>query len=536
MRFHATLATVLLLGSAVAQIPLPPHAAVYNGFSRGFSFTAQTTFVIVGLDLPTDAFQAGDTASYLVRINGATALRSVGNVGPITTSIPVVANDVVDIIGNWSPTAPLDFTAHNSYGNTAPYATTIEGVAHTLNRTGWQWDIGDPNWVDTGATGTYLAPTTGQIGRVNVFTSSTGGGTIATNTNLGLGCGQSFNSVYELFASATASSAALTGNSLQLIPTASGYVTAWLPGTASALFVAPTGAAAPLATGDDGDVLVTPSAPLSTPYGPQANLRVSGNGVIAFGGAVIDFPGTLAYTPTPGGFLNSVQGGIYAWHDFNVAEVGSGQILSEEVGGTLYITFNGVENYANPEVANPSTLQFQLNLASGAVTIAFVTIDGNATSTFGSGMLVGVTAPGASLDPTSQSLSAGSYSTTNPEANRLQLAGATRPIVNTSWNLTLSNIPATGTIGLDVFGIADAGITDLAFLGAPGCQARASLDVLNAWIVSGSTHSYSLPLPNNPALLNLHVYTQGVVLVPGVNTLLGGTITSNGVDGKIGDV
>ena len=57
---------------------------------------------------------------------------------------------------------------------------------------------------------------------------------------------------------------------------------------------------------------------------------------------------------------------------------------------------------------------------------------------------------------------------------------------------------------------------------------------MTAWIVAGATHSYGLAIPNSPTLTGLHVYTNGAVLVPGVNTLLGGTITSNGIDGLIG--
>ncbi|HEU4420281.1 MAG TPA: hypothetical protein VFT55_15195, partial [Planctomycetota bacterium] len=83
MRLHAFSAACVLAGAAVSQIPIPPHSSIYNGFSRGFTFTAQTTFTIVGLDLPVDAFQAGDTAAYLVRLNGTVTLWSRGNAGPI---------------------------------------------------------------------------------------------------------------------------------------------------------------------------------------------------------------------------------------------------------------------------------------------------------------------------------------------------------------------------------------------------------------------------------------------------------------------
>ncbi|MBK8975583.1 MAG: PKD domain-containing protein [Planctomycetes bacterium] len=158
-------AAALLASAALGQVTIPPHASVYNGFSRGFNFVANTNFLINQLDLPLDAFQAGDTASYMVRINGIEVLRSVGNAGAISTSLLVFPGDVVDVIGNWSPAATTNFTAHNSYGNGAPYATTILGVAHTLNRTGWQWDIGDPSYMSGG----YLAPGSGQLGRVFMY-------------------------------------------------------------------------------------------------------------------------------------------------------------------------------------------------------------------------------------------------------------------------------------------------------------------------------------------------------------------------------
>lgn len=159
----AALAALTFATTALAQgnVTLPAHATTYNGFSRGYNFTANTNMIIAGLDLPLDAFQAGDTASYLVRVNGTQVLHSIGNAGPISTTILVNTGDIVDVIGNWSPATPGNFTAHNSYGNSAPFATTINGVAHTLNRTGWQWDVGDPAFA-----GSYLNPGTGSIGRI----------------------------------------------------------------------------------------------------------------------------------------------------------------------------------------------------------------------------------------------------------------------------------------------------------------------------------------------------------------------------------
>ncbi|MFM1873482.1 MAG: hypothetical protein RL398_2904 [Planctomycetota bacterium] len=166
----ALCAAVTLSAAATAQVVIPPHAAVYNGYTRGYNFTAANNFIITQLELPMDANQAGDTASFAVRINGTQAFYSAGTPGPaVPCSILVNNGDIVDVVGNWSPAAPGTFTAHNSYGNTAPYATTILGVPTTLYRQGVQNDIGNPAWAQNTQ---YLAAaptTTGQIGRVFMY-------------------------------------------------------------------------------------------------------------------------------------------------------------------------------------------------------------------------------------------------------------------------------------------------------------------------------------------------------------------------------
>ncbi len=461
---------------------------------------------------PLVTFNNGDTISFYTR----------------TVPAPAFPDRLELVFNTTGSTNPLDFTnvlvTVNPTLTTAGYPTswtqftgTISGLSGpTGGRFAFHYN--PTNGGPAGANSDY-------IGVDEVVYTGTGGGTLATNTTLGSGCGASYNSVYELFANSTASSAALTGNVLFLTPTANGYLSSWVPGAAGAFYVAPTGGATTLATGDDGDVTVTPSTALATPYGAQASLRVSGNGIIAFGANAIDFPGTNSYTPTANGFLNSIQGGFYAWHDYNSSEVGSGPVQSEEVSGVLYITYNGVENYASPEVLNPSTLQFQLNLATGDVQVVFLSIDGNATSTFGSGMLVGVTAPGNSLDGGSVALASGSFVTATPEHGALTLTATTRPVTGTSWNMQVGN---SALLDLIVLGVVDPNIPDLFFLGMPGCGLRATLDVINV----GST--LSIAIPANPALVGQTFYANGASLAPGVNAF--GAITSNGIAGTIGDV
>jgi hypothetical protein len=368
------------------------------------------------------------------------------------------------------------------------------------------------------------------------YTWSPSANVVASNTSLGAGCGATgFNSFYQTFADATSAAPALTGNVLALTPTATGYVGTWLPNTATTIFQQPTAAAVPLATNDDDVVAVTPSTPLPTPYGSFATLQVSGNGIIGFGAGTMDYPGTFSFEPTPQGFLDSALGGFYSWHDFNASEIGSGPVLREEAAGRLNITYSGVENYPDT-VANPSTLQFQLDLATGTVLIVWLSIDSNATSPFGSAHLVGVSAPGVSRNPGAANLATAALLTT-PEFSALALTAGNRPVQQASastWNLLLSNIAPTAAVGVDVFGLADPNLPDLSLfgLGQAGCQLRASLDVVNAWVASGSTHTYGLTIPPSPVLNNFVVFTQSAVL--GVGSAMDNA-TSNGIRGRIGN-
>jgi hypothetical protein len=524
MRLSALLAASLLAGAVAAQVTIPPHASIYNGYSRGFNFTAAIPFFIVQLDLPTDAFQAGDTASYLVRVNGATALWSIGNVGALTTNLQINQGDVVDVIGNWTPAASGNFTAHNSYGNAAPFATTIEGVPHTLNRTGWQWDIGVPGWVSTGATGAYLAPTTGAIGRVLMYTSSGGSGTLATNTTTGGGCIRRFASFYESFG--TPAGFDLTGNGVTLVPAGGSYVVT--PGGA----MLPVGTVQPgptaLTLADDAEVTVpfTVGSFLGANGLPWAGLSVISNGIVseAAGNSTIAAPAVAT-------FLGNPQTAFYTQGDWDPSATGGGTIWFEESPALTVVTWDNVASWS--VVGSTNTFQMQF-FASGQVVIAWGAM---APTGANGGILVGFSPGGPSLDCGSSDLSALTSALVLDPADvpPLTLAATSRPKINSNWDLAVSFIPPLSTVGVDVFGLTDPGIDDLAFLGAPGCGLRASLDVLNAWIVTGATHTYSLPLPNNTALLNLHVHTTSVVFgSPPLNAF--GAITSNGIDGLIGNL
>jgi hypothetical protein len=117
----------------------------------------------------------------------------------------------------------------------------------------------------------------------------------------------------------------------------------------------------------------------------------------------------------------------------------------------------------------------------------------------------------------------------------LTLTASTRPILGTAWSFALGGIPANATIGVEIYGLSDPNLGNLAGIGMPGCGLRASLDFLNVFVATGPVHAYSLALPNDPLLLGFDVYATGAVFQnPPANAF--GAITANGIRGRLGDV
>lgn len=117
----------------------------------------------------------------------------------------------------------------------------------------------------------------------------------------------------------------------------------------------------------------------------------------------------------------------------------------------------------------------------------------------------------------------------------LLLAATTRPVIGTNWNFSIGGIPSAGSIGAEIYGLSDPNLSDLTNLGLPGCGLRASLDFLNAFVVAGSSHAYSLALPSNSSIVGLHVFASSAVFEnPPSNPF--GAITANAIDGLLGDL
>ncbi|MBL8747769.1 MAG: hypothetical protein JNK78_01310, partial [Planctomycetes bacterium] len=317
--------------------------------------------------------------------------------------------------------------------------------------------------------------------------------TPAFHQSYGQGCYSGLtDSFHQAFPLPAVASPALQGNAMILTPTANGYTAAWIPGGA-ALYVAPTGGAVNVfaAASDDGSIAVTPSAPLTIPGGTTPSINVMSNGVISLSATAAN--GT-DFSPTSGEFGTATVPAVYTWHDFNEAETGSGRIKREEVGGVLYVTWDNVESYADPDTTlNPGTMQFQFDLASGLVTVVWQAISPDSTeSTWTTGLpyVVGLGGPDTAA-PAPVNLATALPITTQPNSSLQPLAlsatpapvytigGPSVPITYTASNVIDLAPPLGIGIGILLFSVAPfPGGLDLGFLDMPGCNLNiASLDV-----------------------------------------------------------
>ncbi|MBL8750087.1 MAG: hypothetical protein JNK78_13060 [Planctomycetes bacterium] len=359
----------------------------------------------------------------------------------------------------------------------------------------------------------------------------------------GAGCHayvQDNSNFLQLFDTVPLAKAALDGNALRFTFTGNGYAATWLPGVAGSMYVPPTPAATVVADASATTTTFTPSAAIPVPGGTAASWTISSEGVLTAGS-----PGnqgslstvTLANTAAATGLA------FYNWINQNPTEAGSGKIKTEEVGGVLCVTFDGVELASGTPTVAPSTYQWQIDMATGDVTMLWTSLSvSNSTSD----MLVGCTLAGAGITPVSQVLSSANGHLIAPDGIQLplQLSAAPPPVINPSTVSTYSitNLPeiapGSGTYlwalllsvnplpaGFDLLGILTT---------VPGCSTY-----LSTWdiILSGVTLS---PTAGVPITFSTPVFAPGDAIgaqaaalfdasFPLLNGEAGGFVFSNGV-------
>ncbi|MBL8731607.1 MAG: hypothetical protein JNN13_04470 [Planctomycetes bacterium] len=517
-------AALLLAASASAQMPLPAFGSTYTGAqTRGFWFQAPVSCFVTGLSVPNESAQPFQAIEFIDlgtspppvfsgTIVGTTMFYDNSSVGGsvVATAIPLIAGNYYGVLGACTPTVGST-TSYNSYSSiTGSFTSDILGIPTPITRFGTQFGIGggpgNPVWQEP----------TGTLCRVEVYVSAGGSGTFATNTTLGTGCGGGAlgdGTFYELF-DGVASLNDLANTSYTLYWTGSGYLVT----SGATPLVTPTGGAVTL--GDDQTTALTLPFAFPCPRGNITQAWLCSNGWLSFETTTnTDYTETVAELLTMGTRL------AFLWDDLNPSA--GGTINAELDGNGIYqITYTNVAEYST---TNQNNVQVSL-WPNGNIEIKYGTLavlD----------CIVGLSSGVLATDPGNTDLTTTLpiLVTTGQYLPTLTLAATSRPVLGTSWNMSISSIPGNAAFGVEIYGLGDPGINDMGFLGMPGCPLRASPDLLNAFLVTGSTHGMVWPVPNNPTLSGLDIFaTSAIFQSPPTNPF--GAITSNGLKGHVGDL
>jgi hypothetical protein len=479
-------------------------------------------------------FAQDDCATAIAVINGVSGPHS--NVGMTTSSPPwqcgLGANDMWFIyVAQGAGNVTAD-TCGSGFDTTIEAFDGTGGCSNLLSlgcnddTCGLQSSITFPCTIGTayyirvggffGATGTFSLNVNGPAG--------SGNGTIAMTGRYGTGCYSQTASFYEDFSSPA--SFDMSGQSLSMLYTSAGYLV--MPGISP--WISPGPGATPLVLSDDSDISVPLLLPFPSNTGIALSLQICSNGFISLGAG----NGT-SFNPDVNAMLNNADTGFYCWHDFNPAIPGSGQVLLEQVGTVVVVTWNGVWDYGGLSAADANTFQMQLDCATGNVTMAWQTM----STLGGTGFLVGYSPAGSSVDPGARDLSlqlSNLITLSSSDVLPLSLVTSARPITGTSFRIVTNNVPAGAALGATMLSFQpyNPGV-DLGFLGAPGCA-----QYLNPWATVASVittpGSFSIPfsIPTASSYVGLILSGQSAAFVPGANAL--GVLTSNGLTMNIGNL
>jgi hypothetical protein len=477
------------------DIHIQPAAVNYSTPSTTFAANRSAPLGTPAYSGPVTVQPSATTGAYVINIPLTT---------PFTYSPDLGVDLLVEIVINAAPAPLTGTTIDTGFSNPAHLCNSVRSVGSTTALTG---------------TASAFCPTLRT-------TYSNAPGAALKSVN-GTGCYRFASSFYEQFAGSTVD---LANSTVAMSPSNGGWLALTTPGST---IVPPTGAG--LALGDDvvSTAITLPFA-FDFPGGSTSSIVVDSNGsVVLSGTAASSIAGNAAtLLGLPSVRLAAAAMDLLPDGVTNVANVFAN--VDPNNPNAYLITWVNVPNFGSVAVP-PPVCNFQIALidAGNADLVEFrygtMANDGSSnTGTMVTGFSrgAGAVVPAAGVD-----LTAGPV-LTQADQRELTLASS-RPVTGTNWAMSVSNIPVGGVLGVEVIGISDPGLNDLFFLGLPGCGLRASLDSLNAFFPTGATHSYSLPIPNDPTLTGFALFSQTAMFVlPAPNAF--GAITSNGVGGVVG--
>ncbi|MFK7742003.1 MAG: trypsin-like peptidase domain-containing protein [Planctomycetota bacterium] len=373
------------------------------------------------------------------------------------------------------------------------------------------------SWTGGGSNSTRLSNWLDPLGTGQQTLDTLAGGDVANAIAYGVGCYASYPSFAEEFVGggfdmSGSNSSTVT---IRMTRTGSGYDVDF---GANTWFTPQSGN---LNLADDDLYQVTLPWSISHGSGQTQVVQFCSNGFVWLNGSST----STDYSPTSGELLSEAARLAPLWMDLDPTSGGS---CHYDVGaGVVYFTWLGLPPYG---ASGSNTFQVAL-FQNGSVEYRYRAIGNQPDEA--------VVGYGASLgsSPPAYDLNNDLPIATGPISSPLVWTGSNRPVLGTTQQLQLSNIPTPqSSIGVVVIGwTAIPGGLDLGFLGAGGCRLYTQSSVIDtmAFPVLGATHGYSLAIPSTPSLSGQSIYTQGAVLEPPSANALGAR-TSNGVELKLG--
>ena len=506
---------------AIAQSPLTTTFLNNNGGAVGGAVYFDLTVAVPALVVTGLSLNLTGTGSIEVYTCPATRIGNQSN--PAVWSLVSTGTVAGAVAGT---PATVNISQFNLSAGTVGMAFKAIGVSHSYtngigsnqNYSTTEMSLSAGEAANIAFSGTPFTP---RIVNCSISYTVSGSGIFATSTPYGVGCYTSPASFYENFA--TSASFDLSNSSISMLPTGTGYIL--LQGISG--YVPPSLTATTIALTDDSEGIVTLTSPFPYSTGVASQLYVCSNGFVS----VATGNGT-GFTPGVSLMLSAPQTGWWAWHDYNPAAVGSGQVKFEQIGGVAYVTWDGVYDFAGTTPLSANTFQMQFDTASGAVHYVFLTM-----SSAGNSRLVGYSPGGTSIDPGNTDLSVAlpaGITRAAVEQSALSIGASGRPILGTSINLVTNNILSGTFLGVTILSFTqiNPGI-DLAFIGAPNCFQNVGLDISLVFIASGSSFAQPLPIPSSAGYAGINLMAQSAAFSSGANAL--GVVLSNGLDLRLGN-
>lgn len=334
----------------------------------------------------------------------------------------------------------------------------------------------------------------------------------------GAGCYASAGAFCEVFTGAHPFD--LDDTTFRLVPNAQGGYD--VTRTAGPVLILPSNALLPL--GDDR--LADAHLPWVFPFpgGSTTSIRICSNGYLW-----LQPSGIADYTPTAAEFAQQPARLALAWTDFNPGAPGSGGVSFERDPLDRFVTITYDDIWLHGTFGTTlSTFQCVL-YPDGQIEIRYGSVAHENLA-----CIVGFTPGNANLGQPATAVDMSLVTTMHTaHADPLELVATQRPLPGASVLLATRNVPQNPLLVLNLIAFQQiAQGVDLAALGAPGC--RQYVITNDADLLFGNYTRSLGPIPFDSIFLGLHVFSQSVALVPGVNPI--GALTSNGVDLRIGDL